>query len=49
MVKERKNESKNTRAGKDFVCSVLELVDGFDTSLFGGTRSKMTDYDLPHF
>jgi hypothetical protein len=43
MGKERKNESKKTRVGKDFDCSVLELVDGFGTNLFGGNRSKMTD------
>ena len=29
MGKERKNESKKTRVGKDFDCSVLELVKGF--------------------
>ena len=49
MGKERKNESKKTRVGKDFDCSVLELVDGCGTNLFGGNRSKMTDYNLPHF
>ncbi len=43
MEKERKNESKKTRVGKDFDCSVLELADGFGTSLFGGNCSKMAD------
>jgi hypothetical protein len=43
MGKERKNESEKSLVGKDFDCSVLELVDGFGTNLFGGNRSKMTD------
>jgi hypothetical protein len=49
MVKERKNESKKTSVGKDCDCSVLELVDGFCTSLFGENCSRMADYNLPHF
>jgi len=38
MGKERKNESKKTRLGKDIDFSVLEFVDGFGTNLFGGNR-----------
>ena len=49
MRKERKNESKKTSVGKDCDCSVLELVDGFCTSLFGENCSRMADYNLPHF